>query len=441
MLEVVRRIFQMVGTDGFGNRTVAKALNNEGVPTPPAPVKVKHPERLYGWRHQFVRKCVLNDVYKPHTPEELAVLVGQGMMSTEVAVEAPNPCGVWWYEGRDFEGGEHRVAVPVPDAGIPREVVDAARAAVVDNVPMSAAGGGRFWELLGGILRCGGCGMRMQAHAVTSGDRAYHYVRCPLNQRTTQEKCPVNARLPAERAEAAVWEFVTGLLTDPWRMVSGMDELIAQERDLLGGDPDQEMRGLRRQLRDLEERHERARDAYLGGAFSVDELNATRSRLDEDKEAVLRQMDLCENRGERLQRLVSFRDTLTKRADAWTSLLEEHPDLLQYAAEGSPMPWDTDPFAQAQRRELENDTPEGRRERYLSLELRVVAHAEGELEVSGIFGREVLYTWDPSSRPRRTTTPSSPSSPTASRSGAGGSLRTSSPSTSGKSPSWRRRAS
>jgi hypothetical protein len=231
------------------------------------------------------------------------------------------------------------------------------------------------------------------------------------------------------------------LLTDPWRMVEGMDELIAHERDLLGGDPDQEMRGLRRQLRDLEERHERARDAYLGGAFSVDELNATRSRLDEDKEAALRQMDLCENRGERLQRLVSFRDTLTKRADAWTSLLEEHPDLLQYAAEGSPMPWDTDPFAQAQRRELENDTPEGRRERYLSLELRVVAHAEGELEVSGIFGREVLYTWDPSSRPRRTTTPSSPSSPTASRSGAGGSLRTSSPSTSGKSPSWRRRAS
>lgn len=451
-MEVVRRIFQMVGTDGFGNRTVAKALNNEGVPTPPAPVKVKHPERLYGWRHQFVRKCVLNDVYRPHTSEELAVLVGQGMMSTEVAAEAPNPCGVWWYEGRDFEGGEHRVAVPVPDAGIPREVVDAARAAVVDNVPISAAGGGRFWELLGGILRCGGCGMRMQAHAVTSGDRAYHYVRCPLNQRTTQEKCPVNARLPAERAEAAVWEFVVGLLTDPWRMVEGMDELIAQERDLLGGDPEQEMRGLRRQLRDLEERHERARDAYLGGAFSVDELNATRSRLDEDKEAVLRQMDLCENRGERLQRLVSFRDTLTKRADAWTSLLEEHPDLPEYAIPWEnlppevrermtgPMPWQNDPFARAQREALEDSSPEARRVHYDDLELRVVAHPEGELEVTGIFGREVLYTWDLSSRQRRTTTPSSRSSPTTSRSRAAGSPRTSSLSTSGKSPSWRRGA-
>ena len=33
----------------------------------PAPVKAKYPEKIYGWRHQLVRKCVLNDVYKPHT--------------------------------------------------------------------------------------------------------------------------------------------------------------------------------------------------------------------------------------------------------------------------------------------------------------------------------------------------------------------------------------
>jgi hypothetical protein len=77
-------------------------------------------------------------------------------MAPEVAAKAPEGCGVWWYEGRDFEVNAHRVAVPVPASGVERVVADAARAAVIDNVPVSAAGGGRVWQLLGGIMRCGG---------------------------------------------------------------------------------------------------------------------------------------------------------------------------------------------------------------------------------------------------------------------------------------------
>ena len=438
-MAVVRRIFEMVGAEGFGNRTVARTLDAEGVPSPPAPVKAKHPERVYGWRHQFVRRCVLNDAYRPHTPEELAALVEQGFMAPEVAQKAPDPCGVWWYEGRDFEGNEHRVAVPVPDAGIPRRVAEAARAAVVDNVPLSGAGDRGFWELSGGILRCGGCGLRMQAHVVKSRGRVYHYLRCPLNQRATPEKCPVNARVPAERLEEEVWRFVVGLLTDPWRMIEGVERLIEAERSRLRGDPEEEMRGLRRQMRDLETRRERAQDAYLAGAFSVDELRGRQHQLDEAKEAALREIDLCENRGVRLRKLVDLRDRLRQRADIWNRLMDENPDLPQNVI--GDMPWSNDPFARAQREALDNATPEQRRERYVSLELRVDAHSKDELEVRGLFGRETLYTCEPSRRPRRTTTPSSPSSRTTSRSEAGGSPRTSSPSTSGKSPSWLRRAS
>ena len=57
-----------------------------------------------------------------------------------------------------------------------REVADAAREALVDNAPLSKADD-RFWSLLGGILYCGGCGLRlwMQAHAVRrSKERVYH---------------------------------------------------------------------------------------------------------------------------------------------------------------------------------------------------------------------------------------------------------------------------
>ena len=445
-MAIVRRIFEMVGVHGYGNRTVARTLNAEGVPSPPAPVKAKHPERVYGWQHKFVRNCVLNAVYTPHTPEELARLVEQGFMDPGVAEEAPQGCGIWWYTGKDYEGEEHRVAVPVPTSGVPREVADAARAAVVDNVPLSGAGDRGFWELSGGILRCGGCGLRMQAHTVRQRGRVYNYLRCPLNQRVTQEKCQVNARVPAERLEETVWQFVAGLLTDPWRMVEGVERLIEGERSRLRGDPEQELRGLRRQMRDLETRRERAQDAYLAGAFSVDELRARQQQLEEAKEAVLREVDLCESRGEGLRKLVAYRDLLKRRADAWNNLLSEHPDLPEYVIPwdklppevrermSGPMPWHNDAFARAQREALENSTPEERRVHYEDLELRVVALSKDELEISGVFGNEVLYICNPSPRPRPTTTPSSPSLPTASRSGAGGSPRTSSPLTSRKSP-------
>lgn len=394
-MATVRRIFEMVGVEGLGNRTVAKILNSDGIDTPPAPVKTKHPEKDWSWRHQFVRRCVLNDAYRPHTPEEITGLVEQSFMDPDVAAKASNSCGVWWYRGRDFEGTEHRIAVPVPLSGVPREVADAARAVVVDNVPISGAGGGRFWELSGGIIFCAGCGLRMQAHTVRSRGRIYSYLRCPLNQRVGPEKCPVNARLQAEEAERVVWEFVAGLLVDPDRMVSGLDALIEAERFLLRGDPKQDMRELRRRLQDLDGRRERAQDAYLAGAFSVDELRGRQQQLEEAKEAILRELDLCENRGARLRSLLELRDRLRRRGTIWSGLLEKPPDLLKYAAECSPRPWENDAFAPAQRQTLDNATPEQRREHYLSLGLRVDARSKEELEISGIFGREVLYTCHP----------------------------------------------
>jgi hypothetical protein len=89
--------------------------------------------------------------------------------------------GVWWFNrerwtsrqvsevGRVYRRSvsalprprEGWVAVPVPDAGAPREVVDAAREAVLGN-RWNPRGDARFWELSGGILRCGACGRRMR---------------------------------------------------------------------------------------------------------------------------------------------------------------------------------------------------------------------------------------------------------------------------------------
>jgi DNA invertase Pin-like site-specific DNA recombinase len=420
-MRVVRRIFEMVGLEGLSLRACAKMLNAEGIPTPPSPIKAKRPEKGYGWRPQFVRRCVLNDAYRPHTKEEVAQLVERGFIAPDVAalLDPERGYGIWWYKGRDFEGNEHRVAVPVPDSGVPREVADAARAAVADNVPLSAAGGGRFWELLGGILYCGGCGLRMQAHAVKMRGRVYHYLRCPFHlHATTSERCPVNARLRAEEAEEAVWQFVVRLLVEPERMIEAIDGLIAGERLRLRGDPEAEIRALHERLSDLTRRRGAFQDQQAAGMMTLNELGDRLKQLDDARGAILREIDANENRGERLQRLVGLRDRLGQRAAIWDRLQETIPDLEKIAVPWEqippevrermigPMPWHNDAYAVARKEALENATPEERHAHYRELELRVVARSKEELEISGVFGEELIYIWNPSPRRRRAATTS-----------------------------------
>ncbi len=69
--------------------------------------------------------------------------------------------------------------------------------------------------------------------------------------------------------------------------------------------------------------------------------------------------------------------------------------MLRYAAERSPMSWHTDPFTQAQKRTLENASPEERHAHYEDLDLGVVALGKDELEISCGFGRETLYICNP----------------------------------------------
>src|SRR3712207_7410457 len=75
------------------------------------------------------------------------------------------------------------IAVPVPDAGIPRELVDAAREAVKDNRRPSRAGN-RFWQLSGGLLRCGACDRSMastrRSEEHTSELQSRQYLVCRL---------------------------------------------------------------------------------------------------------------------------------------------------------------------------------------------------------------------------------------------------------------------
>jgi len=121
-----------------------------------------------------VGRVLKDDVYRPHSFEEVEALVSPDVAAR---LDRSRSYGVWWFNRRrmqtyqvvesDENGRRYRrrtkttakpreqwIAVPVPDCGVPREWVDAAREAIKDNYRPPSANR-RFWELSGGLLRCG----------------------------------------------------------------------------------------------------------------------------------------------------------------------------------------------------------------------------------------------------------------------------------------------
>src|SRR3712207_3396037 len=62
-MRVVRRIFRMVGAEGYTLNAVYTAFEREGIPTPGGGKR---------WDRSFLRLAILDDAYRPHTYDEVA---------------------------------------------------------------------------------------------------------------------------------------------------------------------------------------------------------------------------------------------------------------------------------------------------------------------------------------------------------------------------------
>ena len=123
--------------------------------------------------------------------------------------------------------------MPVPDSGIPREWVDAARDALTRNQKPSSAGH-RVWELSGGILECATCGWKMMLQSATGSRLAQpgrlFYYRCRKRNRDGEDACSHRKCHRAEEVEGRVWDLISSLLKEPERLKAGLEEMIEQER-------------------------------------------------------------------------------------------------------------------------------------------------------------------------------------------------------------------
>jgi site-specific DNA recombinase len=231
----------MVGAEGRSLRAVRRALEAEGLPTTGG--------RRY-CSQMFVRSAILDDVYRPHAHEELKALVSP---EVDAWLDPDRGYGIYRYNTRRntdrqvVEGGpngrtyrkvrkvaqrprEEWIAVPVPDSGVPREWVDAAREAVEGN-RRSLSANRRFWQLSGGLLRCAHCSGKMRPQSSLGRrdpEARYFYYRC--GTQWGNGSCPHNKLHRAVDTERRVWAFVHGLLSNPERLRADLERMIEVER-------------------------------------------------------------------------------------------------------------------------------------------------------------------------------------------------------------------
>ena len=388
----VRRIFRMVGAEGMSLNAVCKAFERERIPTPGGGKR---------WDRAFFRVAILDDAYRPHTYEEVEELV-----SPEVAarLEREQLYGIWLYnrlrvrtrqvsepsengrrcrrEARFTEKPKKEwVAVPVPYAGIPTEVVDAAREAIKDNRRPSNAGR-RFWELSGGMLRCARCGhttvtRSIRAHA---GTFYHHYYYCRNHHKHGDAACTNRKNLRAADLEGRVWELVSGLLKDPERLRSGLDEMIEAERAGMRGDPEAEALTWLGRIAALDSKRSRYQDMAAEGHITFEELGAKLRELAADRATAERELEDLNARRSRLEDLERDKETL----------LKEYAGMVPGV--------------------LDELTGEERHQVYRMLRLQVFVSSEGDLDVRGVLREDVCTPMDtPSSTPGATGASSKPS--------------------------------
>ena len=372
----VRRIFRMVGIEGCSMNAVGKTFEREGIPTPDDGKR---------WDRAFFRTAILDDVYRPHTYGEVEALV-----SPEVAVRLDREqlYGVWWYNrlrvrtrqvsepsenGRRYrteasfteKPREEWIAVPVPYSGIPREVADAARAAIKDNRRPSNAGR-RFWQLSGGILRCGVCGHGAATRSIRahSGTHFHHYYHCRNHHKNGNAACTHKRSHRAVDLEERVWHLVSGLLKDPERLRAGLDEMIEAERAGMRGDPEAEAQTWLGRLAALDTKRSRFQDMAAEGHITFEELEAKLRELEEQRGTAERELEGLNLRRSRLEDLERDKETLLKH---YASMVPEALDGL---------------------------TGEERHRVYRMLRLQVYVSQDGDLDVRGVLWGVVWTSGD-----------------------------------------------
>jgi site-specific DNA recombinase len=338
---VVRRVMSMAA-EGVAVHGIKRALDADGVPTASGGPH---------WHCGTIESFVLDDLYRPHTFSEVSAMVSPRVAAT---LDPEGTYGIWWYNRKRIKTSQvsevapdgsrvyrkkrttsrkdrsEWIAVPVPDAGIPLQMIEAARGAVRGYKTGSRVRD-RFYELSGAVARCGICGRAMVARPVTyklkrGGTSTIHYYRCSKAYGYSG-RCEHTRVYRAEQLEGRVWDLVLSLLRDPDRLRAAMDRLIDAERLTHQGDPEREARAWMNKIAEADRTRSRFQDMAAEGLISFDELRGKLASLEEAGGAARRELDalserrarLAELEGDRAELLATYSGKASAGLDLFTS--------------------------------------------------------------------------------------------------------------------------
>ena len=184
----------------------------------------------------------------------------------------------------------------------------------------------------------------------------YFYYRCARQAEKGSEACPHKKMYRAADVEHQVWEFVSGLLTDPDQLWADLDAMIEEERQGMHGEPELEAKPWLNKLAQVESKRSRFQDMAAEGYITFEELGAKLSDLEEIRTTAIEKLEAIRNYQERIEEMEKDRDAL----------------LESYALRA--------PEA------LNRLTPEERHQVYRMLRLRAAIRIGSTIEVSGMFG-------------------------------------------------------
>jgi polyhydroxyalkanoate synthesis regulator phasin len=206
----------------------------------------------------------------------------------------------------------------LPDSGVLREHVEAARAAIRDNVRPSDAGR-RYWNLKG-LAYCP-CGARLTPYTVTKKGGPRFYYICHAH-RSGREPCPYAKYHAAEDLEERVGGFVLELIRNPETLREQFEAEAAREKAALR-DQRKYIAAQASRLAEVESERDRLVRLYTRGKLTDDEYDAYTEELAERKKSAEEELTKLED----TQRYIEYLDMLPAYIE---DFLRELPDEIDY---------------------------------------------------------------------------------------------------------------
>lgn len=310
----IRRIIEMVAA-GESYHEVQRVFEGEGIPNPSGGPR---------WSRTTVKGVVFDDVYKPHGYDEVKTLVSPEALAK---LEEGKSYGISWYgqrrsyftgkgKGRKYVDAprEQWIAIPVPSSQIAPQSIEKARERVRHHVAASSAGD-RFWELSGGIVRCGECGRAMIAYkrAKTPTNVNFYY-RCRPN--STLQDCPNRKSHPALELEQTARVLFDYGLSDPdkelYRKIHAYYE--SRKAELEGGVNGERRAALQAQLQKVESKRRNFWEMAADGDIPREVMRERVAALDEEKAAIDAELGRSADNARELEELERVYDELLQTA-------------------------------------------------------------------------------------------------------------------------------